>query len=88
MSGVLISAGIGRVTGFLGAWVKSWLEHWLESYKAGIGLFVSRAVAEAHGCSLTLESAPGRGTTAILELPIASAPLPPHFTTGRSGGPP
>jgi signal transduction histidine kinase len=51
---------------------------------AGLGLFVSRAVAEAHGGSLTLESAPGQGTTAILELPIATLPLPPHLTTGRS----
>jgi len=55
---------------------------------AGLGLFVSRAVAEAHGGSLTLESAAGQGTTAILELPIASFPQAPHFTTGRSGGPP
>jgi signal transduction histidine kinase len=36
----------------------------------GLGLFVSRAIAQAHGGTLQLESAgPGQGTTAILSLP-------------------
>ena len=36
----------------------------------GIGLAVSRAIAEAHGGSLTVESAPGRGATFSLDIPI------------------
>jgi signal transduction histidine kinase len=36
---------------------------------AGIGLQLSRAIAEAHGGALLLDSAPGRGTTATLKLP-------------------
>ena len=38
---------------------------------AGIGLHLSRAVAEAHGGALLLDSAPGQGTTATLVLPRA-----------------
>ena len=54
---------------------------------AGLGLFVTRAIAEAHGGSLTLESAPGKGTTAILELPVSSHPQRPHLSASASGGP-
>jgi signal transduction histidine kinase len=38
---------------------------------SGLGLFLSRALAEAHGGSLDLRSTPGQGTTAILRLPAA-----------------
>jgi signal transduction histidine kinase len=38
---------------------------------AGIGLYLSRAIAEAHDGALRLESAPGVGTTATLVLPRA-----------------
>uniref|UniRef100_UPI003F6E7F5A sensor histidine kinase n=1 Tax=Elioraea sp. TaxID=2185103 RepID=UPI003F6E7F5A len=38
---------------------------------SGLGLFLSRALAQAHGGSLHLESAPDRGTTAVLRLPAA-----------------
>lgn len=38
---------------------------------AGIGLQLSRAIAEAHGGALLLDSAPGRGTVATLKLPRA-----------------
>lgn len=38
---------------------------------AGLGLCLCRAIAEAHGGTLTLESQPGHGTTATLRLPRA-----------------
>ena len=40
----------------------------------GLGLAVSRAIAEAHGGSLTAQPVPGRGTTFRVALPaIANA---------------
>jgi len=45
---------------------------------AGFGLRLSRAIAEAHGGALLIDSAPGRGTVATLLLPrerlLASSP--------------
>ncbi len=40
----------------------------------GLGMFLARAVVEGVGGTLTLESAPGRGTTAQVTLPLS--PLP------------
>ncbi|MDB5371443.1 MAG: hypothetical protein JWP04_85 [Belnapia sp.] len=36
---------------------------------SGLGLYLSRALAEAQGATLTLESTPGAGTTAVLRIP-------------------
>ncbi|MBL6080427.1 PAS-domain containing protein [Belnapia sp. T18] len=36
---------------------------------SGLGLYLSRALAEAQGATLTLESKPGQGTTALLRFP-------------------
>ena len=38
---------------------------------SGLGLYLSRALAEAQGASLTLDSRPGAGTTAVLRFPKA-----------------
>jgi PAS domain S-box-containing protein len=39
----------------------------------GLGLFLARRVAEAHGGRIGVESAPGEGATFVLELPAGSA---------------
>jgi signal transduction histidine kinase/drug/metabolite transporter superfamily protein YnfA len=44
---------------------------------AGLGLSVARGLVEAHGGSLSLESTPGIGTTAAVELPEAEGPPAP-----------
>ena len=43
----------------------------------GLGLSVARGLVEAHGGALWLESTPGKGTTAFVELPEAAPPPPP-----------
>ncbi len=37
---------------------------------SGLGLFIARSIAEAHGGSLKVRSAPGQGSTFTLELPL------------------
>ena len=36
---------------------------------SGLGLAISKQIVEAHGGTLTLDSAPGQGTTALVRLP-------------------
>ncbi|HSS73942.1 MAG TPA: ATP-binding protein [Gaiellaceae bacterium] len=38
---------------------------------SGLGLFIARSIAEAHGGSLKVRSAPGKGSTFTLQLPLA-----------------
>jgi signal transduction histidine kinase len=37
----------------------------------GLGLFIARSIAEAHGGSLEVDSVPNRGSVFRLELPVA-----------------
>ena len=37
----------------------------------GLGLLLVRRIAEAHGGTATIESAPGQGTTATIEIPLS-----------------
>jgi signal transduction histidine kinase len=41
---------------------------------AGLGLFIVRCIAEAHGGAVTVDSTPGRGTTFTVILPRSPAP--------------
>jgi signal transduction histidine kinase len=42
----------------------------------GLGLALTRKIVEDHGGSISLESEPGRGTTARIVLPFATRPAP------------
>lgn len=45
-----------------------------ETRSAGLGLFIVRRIAEAHGGGVTVDSAPERGTTFTVRLPRRPAP--------------
>ena len=53
---------------------------------AGIGLYMSRALAEGHGGRLRLHSRPGEGTTAELRLPASRLIWPDRGPSCRTGG--
>ena len=40
----------------------------------GLGLYIARTVADAHGSRIWVESAPGEGSTFFVSLPLAAAP--------------
>lgn len=52
---------------------------------SGLGLAIAKAIAEAHGGSLTLESAPGEGAAFTLTLPLTDLARSP--TPGPRPGP-
>jgi PAS domain S-box-containing protein len=42
----------------------------------GLGLYITRRIVEAHGGRVDVKSAPGKGTTFTVELPLEPAPAP------------
>ncbi len=46
-----------------------------ETQGAGLGLFLSRAIVEANGGRIWVESQPGRGTRFSFTLPLATPQL-------------
>ena len=48
-----------------------------ESGGVGLGLAIARAIVEAHGGTLAIESAPGRGSTFMVAVPVPSPAAPP-----------
>ncbi|XXX82645.1 ATP-binding sensor histidine kinase [Sorangium sp. So ce134] len=49
----------------------------------GLGLYISRRIAEAHGGSIRVQSAPGAGAAFIVELPRAGPPRPAEPSSPR-----
>ncbi len=50
----------------------------------GLGLALARRIARAHGGDVTLRSAPGKGTTARLEIPLGAATNRNSAATSRT----
>ena len=52
---------------------------------SGLGLSVVRHVVEAHGGHVTVDTAPGHGTTFVVHLPVREAPAGREDGHGRTG---
>ncbi len=54
---------------------------------SGLGIAIARGIAQAHGGSLAVESAPGAGTVVTVRLPLARAAAAAAATPGLVGSP-
>jgi two-component system, OmpR family, sensor kinase len=44
---------------------------------SGLGLSIAKAIVDAHGGAITVDTAPGQGTTVRIALPVGGTPVPP-----------
>jgi signal transduction histidine kinase len=58
-----------------------------ETQGVGLGLFLSKAIVEAQGGRMWVESQPGRGSRFSFTLPLATPRLPDLSTTTDEGRP-
>jgi signal transduction histidine kinase len=54
---------------------------------AGLGLYLSRRIVQAHGSELAVKSTPGNGATFWFDLQVVGSPTDPPIGAGRIPGP-
>jgi signal transduction histidine kinase len=62
--------GIGIAAGDLGRVFETFFRGRSEPSGSGLGLAIAKAIVDAHGGTLTVDSEPGRGTTVTIHLPM------------------